>query len=82
MNEARALWRLRHETCRSRLCAHGAVNRGSEMSFAEACQLEASLFGMVTATDDMREGTRRFSKREKLSSRANKRRRTEVGEGR
>lgn len=37
-----------------------AVNRGADMPFAEACQLEAALFGMVAATDDMREGTRAF----------------------
>ena len=37
-----------------------AVNRGLEMAFADACRLEASLFGMVTATEDMKEGTRAF----------------------
>ena len=37
-----------------------AVNRGAEMSFADACQYEASLFGLVASTEDMREGTRAF----------------------
>ena len=37
-----------------------AVNRGLEMPFADACRLEASLFGMVAATEDMKEGTRAF----------------------
>lgn len=37
-----------------------AVNQGLEMPFAEACRYEATLFGLVAATDDMREGTRAF----------------------
>ena len=37
-----------------------AVNKGTEMSFADACQYEASLFGLVASTEDMREGTRAF----------------------
>ena len=37
-----------------------AVNSGLEMPFAEACRLEAALFGMAAATDDMKEGTRAF----------------------
>ncbi|HZP47563.1 MAG TPA: enoyl-CoA hydratase-related protein [Vicinamibacterales bacterium] len=37
-----------------------AVNKGAEMPFAEACQYEATLFGLVASTDDMREGTRAF----------------------
>src|SRR5437868_4251336 len=32
-----------------------AVNKGSAMPFAEACQYEATLFGLVASTDDMRE---------------------------
>lgn len=40
--------------------AMDAVIRGAEMSFADACRYEASLFGLLTATDDMREGTRAF----------------------
>jgi len=37
-----------------------AVNRGLEMSTAEASALEATLFGLAMATDDMREGTAAF----------------------
>ena len=37
-----------------------AVNAGSQMPFAEACEHEAALFGLAAATDDMREGTRAF----------------------
>jgi enoyl-CoA hydratase len=37
-----------------------AVNKGMEMPFAEACQYEATLFGLVASTDDMREGTKAF----------------------
>jgi enoyl-CoA hydratase len=37
-----------------------AVNRGVEMSQAEGQFLEATLFGLCCATDDMKEGTRAF----------------------
>jgi enoyl-CoA hydratase len=37
-----------------------AVNRGLEMSFEHAEALEATLFGLVASTADMREGTRAF----------------------
>jgi enoyl-CoA hydratase len=37
-----------------------AVNKGSDMGFAEAQVFEATLFGLVASTDDMREGTRAF----------------------
>jgi len=37
-----------------------AVHSGLSMPFAEACRHEATLFGLVAATDDMREGTRAF----------------------
>jgi enoyl-CoA hydratase len=37
-----------------------AVNRGAEMAFGEACQYEATLFGLVASTEDMREGTSAF----------------------
>jgi len=37
-----------------------AVNRGPEMPFADACQYEATLFGLVASTGDMREGTAAF----------------------
>jgi enoyl-CoA hydratase len=42
-----------------------AVNQGLEMPFAEACVHEATLFGLVAATDDMREGTRAFLEKRK-----------------
>ncbi|MGE0362018.1 MAG: enoyl-CoA hydratase-related protein [Vicinamibacterales bacterium] len=37
-----------------------AVHHGAEMPLAEAQHLEATLFGLVASTDDMREGTRAF----------------------
>ena len=37
-----------------------AVRSGMQMSLTEACDLEATLFGLVCATEDMREGTRAF----------------------
>jgi enoyl-CoA hydratase len=42
-----------------------AINKGREMPFAEACQYEATLFGLVASTDDMREGTRAFLEKRK-----------------
>ncbi len=42
-----------------------AVNKGAEMSFAEACQYEATLFGLVASTDDMKEGTAAFLEKRK-----------------
>ena len=42
-----------------------AINKGLEMPFAEACDFEAALFGMVTTTDDMREGTKAFLEKRK-----------------
>ena len=37
-----------------------AVRSGMQMSLADGCDYEASLFGVVAATADMREGTRAF----------------------
>ena len=37
-----------------------AVNRGVEIPFADACQYEATLFGLIASTDDMEEGTTAF----------------------
>ena len=42
-----------------------AINKGVEMPFAEACQYEATLFGLVASTDDMREGTSAFLEKRK-----------------
>jgi enoyl-CoA hydratase len=37
-----------------------AINKGIDMPFAEGAVFEATLFGLVAATDDWREGTRAF----------------------
>ncbi len=42
-----------------------AVNRGMEMSLYDALRLEAHLFGLVCATDDMKEGTKAFLEKRK-----------------
>jgi len=42
-----------------------AVAGGLEMSFADAQDYEATLFGLVATTDDMREGTRAFLEKRK-----------------
>jgi enoyl-CoA hydratase len=42
-----------------------AVNKGLEMPFAEGCVFEATLFGLVASTDDMREGTKAFLEKRK-----------------
>jgi len=42
-----------------------AVNKGLEMPFAEGCVFEATLFGLVASTDDMREGTTAFLEKRK-----------------
>ncbi len=42
-----------------------AVTKGLDMPQAAACVYEATLFGLVSATDDMREGTRAFLEKRK-----------------
>jgi len=42
-----------------------AVYKGSDMPFADACQYEATLFGLVASTDDMKEGTAAFLEKRK-----------------
>jgi enoyl-CoA hydratase len=42
-----------------------AVNKGLQMPFAEGQLLEAALFGLVTGTADMKEGTRAFLEKRK-----------------
>jgi enoyl-CoA hydratase len=42
-----------------------AVNRGLEISFDKGQFLEATLFGLVASTADMREGTRAFLEKRK-----------------
>jgi enoyl-CoA hydratase len=44
-----------------------AVAGGLEMPFAEAQDYEATLFGLVSTTDDMREGTRAFLEKRKAT---------------
>jgi enoyl-CoA hydratase len=44
-----------------------AVHKGLEMPLAEATVFEATLFGLVAATEDMREGTRAFLEKRKPS---------------
>jgi enoyl-CoA hydratase len=42
-----------------------AVNEGLQMSLAEGLRFEATLFGLVASTEDMREGTRAFLEKRK-----------------
>ncbi len=42
-----------------------AVSKGLEMPFAEAQAYEATLFGLVSTTEDMREGTKAFLEKRK-----------------
>jgi enoyl-CoA hydratase/carnithine racemase len=42
-----------------------AVQRGLQMPCAESLRFEATLFGLVASTDDMREGTRAFLEKRK-----------------
>ena len=44
-----------------------AVHRGLQMSFADAQIHEATLFGLVASTEDMREGTRAFLEKRKAA---------------
>ena len=44
-----------------------AINKGLDMPFAEAAVFEATLFGLVASTDDMREGTRAFLEKRKAT---------------
>jgi enoyl-CoA hydratase len=48
-------------------CAIEAVNRGLDMTTADGCALEATLFGLVASTEDMREGTRAFVEKRKAT---------------
>jgi len=44
-----------------------AVNRGLDMPFAEGARFEATLFGLVSTTEDMREGTTAFLEKRKAT---------------
>jgi enoyl-CoA hydratase len=46
-----------------------AVNRGMEMPLGDAQAFEATLFGLVAATEDMREGTKAFLEKRKAEFR-------------
>jgi len=46
-----------------------AVNEGLQMSLAEGLRFEATLFGLVASTEDMREGTRAFLEKRKAEFR-------------
>jgi enoyl-CoA hydratase len=66
MTEARALaGRLAKQAPIAVRYIMSALNRGLEMPFAEACAFEATLFGLVASTADMREGTRAFLEKRK-----------------
>jgi enoyl-CoA hydratase len=45
--------------------AKAAIERGVDMPFDAACDLEATLFGLVASTDDMAEGTKAFIEKRK-----------------
>jgi enoyl-CoA hydratase len=61
MNEARAMMKtiLANGPLAVALCIE-AIDRGLQMSLEEGLVLEANHFGLLAATDDMREGTRAF----------------------
>ena len=61
MNEARTMMKtiLANGPLAVALCIE-AIERGLEMSLDEGLILEANHFGLLAATDDMREGTRAF----------------------
>jgi enoyl-CoA hydratase len=42
-----------------------AVHKGLQMTIAEGLRFEATLFGLVASTEDMREGTRAFLEKRK-----------------
>jgi len=42
-----------------------SVNKGLDMAFPDAQVFEATLFGLVASTEDMREGTRAFLEKRK-----------------
>jgi len=66
MDEARALARLWAANAPMAMrYSMEAIAHGLETSFAEGCFVEASLFGLAFATEDVREGTRAFLEKRK-----------------
>jgi enoyl-CoA hydratase len=66
MNEARALAeKLAAKPAVAVRYILEAVHGGLEMPLADAIDYEATLFGLVSTTDDMREGTRAFLEKRK-----------------
>ncbi len=66
MNEARALaTKLAGKPAVAARYILEAVSGGLDMSFEDAADYEATLFGLVSTTDDMREGTRAFLEKRK-----------------
>jgi enoyl-CoA hydratase len=64
-DEARALAQVAANAPMAMRYAMEAISHGLETSFAEGCFVEASLFGLAFATEDMREGTRAFLEKRK-----------------
>lgn len=66
MDEVRALaGDLASKPAVAMRCIIEAVNRGLDRPLGDAEHYEAALFGLVAATDDMREGTRAFLEKRK-----------------
>ncbi|HKY21965.1 MAG TPA: enoyl-CoA hydratase-related protein [Vicinamibacterales bacterium] len=66
MTEARALaLELAAKPSIALRYAMEAVNCGLDLPFADACRFEAALFGLVTTTEDMKEGTKAFLEKRK-----------------
>jgi enoyl-CoA hydratase len=66
MNEARKL--AAHLAAQAPVAIRyilAAIGKGADMAFAEGAVFEATLFGLVASTDDMREGTRAFLEKRK-----------------
>ena len=47
--------------------AREAIDMGFDMEFDDACKLEASLFGVLCATEDMKDGTQAFLEKRKAN---------------
>jgi enoyl-CoA hydratase len=68
LNEAKALAQALAASAPVAIrCAMEAIDRGLDMAAADGCALEATLFGLVASTEDMREGTRAFVEKRKAT---------------